>query len=392
MSIRLSTLMIAVLAAGTAVLGAAAPEPRPPSVRIQYTQLDWLGPQGEVLMDCSPVLEAEFVLRHRNDFLLGDEAGEGGAWINVVTWVPEAFEPEQWSVRNLHLSYPDLKYLQGSSPTVQFGLALEPGTCLTTLDHAVFVTPLPLPELPLSFELEPAKVGDDDYLAGGRISPDGSWWGGTGWSDLTSVLGPWGWWPPLPPDPPLPPPMPVGVRWSTKPVKGIHAVAELIDGCAPAAATRSLRYLMENAGEKPPHPTQMYNDLINEMGTVVGGQDDGGTSDDGIEAGKDSYANHHDVPVNTSRAYGAPSFGQAFNSLGNGGDVELLIGWSGGGGHCAMVTSMTQYADGSYDITYVDDPDQSDGRAENQEHTIHVDSNGNFPGGTVDGFVMEEHQ
>lgn len=369
----------------------AAPPAREPSVGLTFTQLDWLGPQGQVQVPCSPIVEAELSFRRSDTLFLGDEAGGGGAWINVVTFVPGSLEPEQWSIQNLRVSFPDVRYMVQSHPTVHFGLPLPPGTCLASLEHAVFVTPAPFPQQPLVSAWEEARVLDDDYLAGGRVSPDGLWWGGTGHSTIPLVPEPWGWWPPLPPPLP-PPPLPIATRWAAQSVKGIEAVAELIDGCAPAAAVRSIKYLMGNAGEKTPQTTQMYNDLINEMGTVVGGQPDGGTTDDGIESGKDSYANDEGLPIDTTRSYGAPSFGQAFNNLGNGGDVELLIAWDGGGGHCAMVTSMTQYADGSYDITYVDDPDQSDGRAENAEHTIHVDASGDFDGGTVDGFVLETHQ
>ena len=77
------------------------------------------------------------------------------------------------------------------------------------------------------------------------------------------------------------------------------------------------------------------------------------------------------------------------DALDAGCDVEILIGWSGGGGHATMVTGVTVHADGSATITYVDDPNQGDGVAENQEHTISTDASGNFGNGTVDGFMIE---
>jgi hypothetical protein len=54
-----------------------------------------------------------------------------------------------------------------------------------------------------------------------------------------------------------------------------------------------------------------------------------------------------------------------------------------------MVTSITDNGDGTYTITYVDDPNQGDGQAENEEHTITVNADGSFPGGQVDGFLTE---
>ena len=70
-------------------------------------------------------------------------------------------------------------------------------------------------------------------------------------------------------------------------------------------------------------------------------------------------------------------------------DIDVLIAWNGGGGHAAMITSITELANGQYEITYVDDPNQGDGKAENQEHTITVNPDGTFAGGRVFGFLVE---
>jgi hypothetical protein len=84
------------------------------------------------------------------------------------------------------------------------------------------------------------------------------------------------------------------------------------------------------------------------------------------------------------------------NALNNGGDVEIKIRWNGGG-HVAMVTSVTQLPNGLLQITYIDDPRQGDGRAQNQPTTLVVNPangaivGGNFPvgGAWVQTFLVE---
>lgn len=79
--------------------------------------------------------------------------------------------------------------------------------------------------------------------------------------------------------------------------------------------------------------------------------------------------------------------------LEKGGDVELRIEFAGGVGHFATVTEITPLGDGKgFQIKYVDDPTQGDGKAENQEHTITTDKAGNITsggGGKVTGFWVE---
>jgi hypothetical protein len=55
-----------------------------------------------------------------------------------------------------------------------------------------------------------------------------------------------------------------------------------------------------------------------------------------------------------------------------------------------MVKSIVRRDDGSYEITHVDDPTQGDDVTENEERVIVIDSNGDFPDGHVDGFLVEQ--
>jgi hypothetical protein len=228
-------------------------------------------------------------------------------------------------------------------------------------------------------------VGRQPYLAGGRVSADGAVAGGSAYARASWLLGPW-----LGPDVfwPMPPlrNWPPSPGWATKPWRDIEGVAEYIDGCAPAAATRSIKAVMGAAGIKTEPAASMYSDLIETMETGIAM---GGTEDADMLVGKEGYCDGHGLPLDSGLSYGPPSLQAAQDALVAGGDVEVLIAWNPNGGHVAMVTGMIQWPDGSWTITYVDDPDQSDGRAENEEHVIQVDPGGGFDGGHVDGFMLE---
>ncbi len=136
----------------------------------------------------------------------------------------------------------------------------------------------------------------------------------------------------------------------------------------------------------PTDPAQdIYGGLYGEMGTTPSG-----TSDPDMLAGKRRYAAKNHLPICTELVYNfAEWIWYAAMQLGQGADIEILISWTGGGGHAAMITSITVLPDGSAIITYVDDPTQGDGNAENKEHVIVVNPDGTFPGGRVDGFLVE---
>jgi hypothetical protein len=109
-----------------------------------------------------------------------------------------------------------------------------------------------------------------------------------------------------------------------------------------------------------------------------------------IVEGKQDYVDDNELPIETD-LYGWPNnLGTVMNVLNNGGDIEIFISWRGGGGHVAMVVGMVQMADGSYQIYYIDDPEQGDGWAENELHVINVRPNGDFGTGWVDGFLVEQ--
>ena len=164
----------------------------------------------------------------------------------------------------------------------------------------------------------------------------------------------------------------------------IPAIDEGCNECAPGSVARSIQYMAGRNGQSVPSPQDMKDDLADDMQT----DPNNGTQIDDILSGKNTYTGDNGLPINSQIQYGLP-MADVINTLNSGGDVEILIGWDGGGGHAAMIISVTQHADGSYTIVYVDDPNQGDGQAENQPHVIHVDPNGNFPGGHIIGFLIE---
>lgn len=168
-------------------------------------------------------------------------------------------------------------------------------------------------------------------------------------------------------------------------------------GCAPAAAARSIAYLGETQDFETDDAQDIYDDLVDEMDTDIGGS---GTTDENMLDGKNSYVADNALGIDSEIAYTDtfdPTNGSSWDdlmeqvqdALEKGCDVEILITWSGGGGHAAMVTSVTTHADGSATIHYVDDPTQGDGTAENQEHAIAADDTGDFANGTADGFMIQ---
>jgi hypothetical protein len=351
-------------------LAAAAPQPQlasvepvptalPSGVRVEFAQLNWLGEGDKAGFPQSRVGTAEFSFDPAAAPLV---AGDG-AFINIVTRVPGG--TRSWAVHNLFVRYPSAAHMEGSHPSVQFSLTTPNGLRVPSLSYSMSVTASPLkvaPSSPLAF----APVALESYHTGGFNG------GGSGLSLRPLIIGPW-----------IGPILIPSGRTATTdvPADDIPAVDEDTNGCAPGSVARSIAYMTGDENVQ-----DIYDDLYDDMGTT----EEGGTTDDNIVEGKAAYAEANGLDITTDlNSDGLGSIGDAMDTLEKGGDVEILISWDGGGGHAAMVTSITDNGDGTYTITYVDDPNQGDGQAENEEHTITVNADGSFDGGQVDGFVTE---
>jgi hypothetical protein len=327
-------------------------------VHVEFAQLNWLGEGGEPGFPQSRVGTAEFSFGPAAAPLV---AGDG-AFINIVTQVPGG--TRSWAVRNLFVRYPSAAHMAGSHPSVQFSLTTPNGLRVPSLSYAMRVTASPL-NLPPSGTFAFSPVALENYLTGGRHG------GGSGQSLRPLTIGPWIGFPKIP----------AGETTTTSvPVDDIPEVNEDPGGCAPGSVARSIAY-MTGADDAQ----DIYEDLYEDMGTT-----EEGTDDQDIVDGKAAYAEENGLDITTDlNLDGLGSIEDAIDTLGDGGDVEILITWDDGTGHAAMVTSITDNGDGTYTITYVDDPDQTDNEPGNEEHTITVNADGSFDGGQVDGFITE---
>lgn len=369
----------------TSTYFAAAPASSPPGIAVHFRQLHWLGvDEGEVLVSYSRVGEAEL------DF--GPEAapmlvGEG-AYVNVVT---ERAGDRAWSVRNLRLSYPSSGRMLSASPSVQFALGNEPGEPVSSLLYTVTVSSEPLYDALFLVPDQLALVETDEYHAGGYEG------GGSSLSGIPQLIGDWGGVAAVPGI--GEPPPPYEAANGREGGDNLPAVDEGRNGCAPGAIARSLRYLGNVWGDGTgPTANQIYLELYDEMGTTA--RD--GTLDRNIIPGKNRVINNHDWPVDTGY-FGFPANEDdvynymlgLFMALDGGADVEILIKWYPAGGHAAMVTDVVRVR-GGFQVTFVDDPRQGNGRTENREHVVFVDYEGymwcawtEWPCGYVDGFIVE---
>jgi hypothetical protein len=338
-----------------------------PPIRVRLSQLNWLGANGADGIPRSRVGVAEFLFSAHLGQLLRQN---GGGYVNLVLQRTRSSQ-SQWVVRNLYLSYKDVDAMVASTPSVMFDLGVPNGRRMLDSFFDVFVTVEPFGQSPLPLRPKKAKIALENYHAGGRLD------GGSELSQIPRLIGPWV----------CPPVLPVRAADITVDVDDLVAVDEDVNGCAPGAVTRSIKYMMGNCGVPTDATETMDEDLGDDMNTGANG-----TTDDNLLAGKNQYVSDNDLPIDSELQYWGEDFedlGGIMDALNAGADIEILISWSGGGGHVAMVTSIVQLADGSYLITYVDDPAQGDGNAENEEHVIHVGADGSFPGGTVDGFLVE---
>ncbi|MEM9597438.1 MAG: hypothetical protein AAGD06_24430 [Acidobacteriota bacterium] len=375
-------------------------------VRVAFRQLNWLDASGSVLIKDSKVGEAEVFFSDASAALF---TGRGG-YVNITTSV-DGGATYQWSVQNLYHQYKSKALMLGSSPSVQFDLTTPNGTRVPKLLYRLSVTGAPLSSDPGSPNAR-ARVPLTDYLTGGRG-------GGSGTSTLPYTIGPWvgpSFYPGRGVD--AAPAEPQRTASTSQSGDDLPKVDEDIDGCAPGAVARSIKYMADNAGVDLPDVQDIYKELYEKMGTTS----PGGTSDDDIVAGKAKFAECHGLDLDTELIYlleavvietkdrvswhgrelpvsrvtqvtttagGGIDLGGIQDALDAGKDVEVLISWNGGGGHIGMVTSITCYDNGQYEITYVDDPNQGNGQAENEEHTETVNPDGSFGGGQIDGFLVE---
>lgn len=400
--------LVLVLTLWSGAAGAQGFTPIGSGVGIRFEQLNWLADdEGVVAVPSSRAGIAELDFDSEAAALL---TSPDGAYLNLYASL-DGFN-YTWVVENLHLQYESLEKLLESNESVEIDLGNEDGTTLSNLTFQVSLTVEPVVEggttpPPPGPEPEPepgVEQGDDtptpgtfvvrtDYKYLGAPLPGEPVYsspvtlvdyhvGGLEGGGSGPAFNPGRWQNPAPR---------VGARpvrrVSTRiPQNRLPRVSEGWMGCAPGGVARSIRYMLDQRGPGGPTAQNIYSNLYFFMQTNVGAW---GTSGANMINGKANYAAWAGLGITTNFTMGLNNMAWVMNTLAAGGDIEINLRWNGGGGHVAMVTSITQMSDGSYQITYIDDPRQGDGVAANQAHTIIVAPNGTFRGGWISGFLVE---
>lgn len=367
-------------------------------VSIRFDQLNWLSDEeGVVSVPASRIGFAELAFTDEAAALL---TSPEGAYLNLYVSLDGV--SYQWAVENLYLQYESLDELLNSNPGVEFDLGSENGTEVGSLTFQASVTAAPVvgepsPEpTPDPTPVPGATASEDDTRTVTKTPlpiPDGPVYtapvtladyhvGGLEGGGSGPAFNPGPWQNPAP-------------RVGARPVRRVTTripqnrlprVSEGWMGCAPGGVARSIRYMLDQLGPGGPTAQNIYANLYWFMRTNVGAW---GTTGANMINGKAQYAAAAGLNITTNFVNGLNNMAWVMNVLAAGGDIEINLRWNGGGGHVAMVTSIVQMSDGSYQITYIDDPRQGDGVAANQSHTIIVAPNGTFRGGWISGFLVE---
>jgi hypothetical protein len=369
-------LVLAVLA-GAGAGWAGNPVPIGQGVSVRFSQLNYLSDSpGGPPTNYSSVGEADFSFDSTATELLS------GVYLNVYTSTDGV--NYQWEVQDLYLQVASSDELLTEAPGVHFDLGVADGTPLSSISFQVSLTSAPVggsppppppppppphqgtalsapvtaagtatAKLPLAGQpVYNANVTTQDYHVGGFNG------GGSG---ARPAVGAWGGGGALAARP---------VAWAGAAYNQIPAINEDLMGCAPGGIARSIRYMLNLRRRGGPNAQTIYQGLYNAMGTGANG-----TTGANMVNGKANWAAANGLNINT----GFVNVGQAMNILAGGGDVEINIAWNGGG-HVAMIVQIVAYSNGTYQITYVDDPNQGNGAAENGLHTILVAANGQILG------------
>jgi hypothetical protein len=377
-------------------------------ISVRFEQLNFLpDSSGGSPIENSSVGQADLAFDSTATELLGPS---GGAYLNLYTSVNGG--AYQLEVQDLFVEFDSSAQMLAMVPTVQFELGVADGSPISSVTFQASLTPTPQgggvqppppppppgspsPTMPSPSpgaaaapatglsgvgsvtigKAVPPLAGQPVYTT--NVTPLNYVVGGFngGGSGARPQVGVWGGNGALNARP---------IAWGGAAFNLIPAIDEDLMGCAPAGVARSIAYMTALKGRQGPAAQNIYQGLYNAMGTGANG-----TTGQNMVNGKANYAANNGLNINT----GFVNANQAMNILANGGDVEINIGWQGGG-HVAMIVQIVLYSNGIYQITYVDDGTQGDGQANNTVHTILVNANGQILGTNawVSGLLGETMQ
>ncbi|HXI85428.1 MAG TPA: PEP-CTERM sorting domain-containing protein [Verrucomicrobiae bacterium] len=329
------------------------------------------------------------------DFSIADAGslapfGSGYAgWVNIVTSVPGGAN-NNWAVENMPVVFNSAGDLDGDLPfTYDFNLGQTDGIAVGSLSYSLTLTAAPLSLQP-SGSLTSAGVAGLTKVEGTTTSPglEGSpasqfaqntvGMAASVASALSSLSISNG-----------------AIRTSQT---NIAVVTEQLNGCAPGAAARSIKYLqqMYPSLNVTQNAQQVYGTLTNYMNSFTGpaSTNGGGTAVANFVSGKNLYFATNGLAIAPTVV--TTNFGQVISALNSTGDVEIGVSWAGGGGHCVFVTGVTTlYTNGApyrYVVNIIQDPNQGGNSVTNETDQYVFDTNGNMlnkGGGSLNSFRIE---
>lgn len=371
MSISQSSRKIAVVASSAALMFASSATK---AFDISFTQLDWLNESGGYVALNSEWGQANLTFTSADAGLFFPTL-DGGfeGFVSISTQLSGS--AANWAVQNLAMAFGNEFELNGRlAESVTFDLGLQRGTDINSLgimpiEFGVSVTATPTPTAPL-ISSDPIGVDHLDVLFGGengggsgQVAPEEAqnFVGATD-GEKTALVGK-----------------------ISGDEKEVPAVAEEINGCAPGAVARSLKYLeLHNPRlDHVPGTVQEIYDILKDADHMMTGlgEDGGGTATPKIKSGKDTFVRDNKLRIATEQTTDVEKAKKVLNAKG---DVEIGIRFRDEDGntygHRAFVSEIIDLTDAlgnstGFQVKYLDDK-QGDSVAENLSHWVAFNDNG----------------
>ena len=362
-----------------AVVSLAVIEPTARAVDVSFDQIDWGDGSAGFIDQNSQWGQANIGFSSADVGLLTPD-GSGGyfGWVNVVTSVSGGSN-NNWAVENMPVTFNSLGDLDSHlSLAVNFDLGQTDGTDISSLNYSLTISGTPLASQP-GGPLTSAAVASDTVVEGTEANSSSE--GGLGFlraaQDFIGVVVN----------------VVTNISLSSGQISGgqtnIARINEDDNGCAPAAAARSIKYLgsMYPSLNITQTAQQVYGALVTSMNTSIG-TNGNGTLPANFVAGKNQYFTTNNLAIGPTAV--TNSFGAAMLALRNTNDVEMGLFWgytdaartNSLGGHCTFVAGVTEIRLTNsvigYIVTCIDDPIQGDNIASNTAYNLVFDASGNL--------------
>ncbi|MBN2056093.1 hypothetical protein JW905_14280 [bacterium] len=252
-----------------------------------------------------------------------------------------------WSVQNAPVLSPDgpSTYHQAS---YLFDLEIVPGTPVTAIEFTYTISTTPLSSPPMTGARDTAPVTETKYSPGGSgngIKPAPG--------DAGTIVA-----------------HPAGERPRVYVRRGLRAIEQHWNHCAPGAMASSLMWLNDEHSLGFPDALDSARELYDELrnATNLGTTEAGGTYLNRLASGKRNMIEEHTLPVKvevngTDLGGGEVDPEWLVKQIKKGQDVELEYWWSEDGregGHTVAVNGVVVWPDGTIGVGYVHDREQKE--------------------------------